>query len=227
MVLSFVIPALGLVGAAVVRFRERAFFLTLLVVGVLLAMGAHPWDDPAPYGAAAKAFLLSDLGLAMRSLPRAAPLVVLALSVFVGALVASVTAERPRLARPLAAGVMVLAVLSLPPLWMGQMVDPNLDSAEDIPDRWLEAAAALDQRDDGTRVLEVPGSDFASYRWGNTVDPVLPGLMDRPYVARELIPYGSPPSADLLNAFDRQLQELTLDSAAVAPIARYMGVGDI
>ncbi|CAN5840813.1 alpha-(1-_3)-arabinofuranosyltransferase [soil metagenome] len=226
-VLSFVIPALGLVGAAVVRFRERAFFLTLLVVGVLLAMGAHPWDDPAPYGAAAKAFLLSDLGLAMRSLPRAAPLVVLALSVFVGALVASVTAERPRLARPLAAGVMVLAVLSLPPLWMGQMVDPNLDRAEDIPDRWLEAAAALDQRDDGTRVLEVPGSDFASYRWGNTVDPVLPGLMDRPYVARELIPYGSPPSADLLNAFDRQLQELTLDSAAVAPIARYMAVGDI
>ena len=31
--------------------------------------------------------------------------------------------------------------------------------------------------------------------------------MDRPYVARELIPYGTPPSADLLNALDRRLQE--------------------
>ena len=47
-----------------------------------------------------------------------------------------------------------------------------------------------------------PASDFASYRWGNTVDPITPGLMDRPYVARELIPYGSPASANLLNAFD-------------------------
>jgi len=46
-----------------------------------------------------------------------------------------------------------------------------------------------------TRIMAIPGSDFASYRWGNTVDPVLPGLMDRPYVARELIPYGSAPSA--------------------------------
>ena len=44
-----------------------------------------------------------------------------------------------------------------------------------------------------TRVLEVPGSDFASYRWGNTVDPVTPGLIDRGYVARELFQYGHRP----------------------------------
>ena len=37
----------------------------------------------------------------------------------------------------------------------------------------------------------MPGADFASYEWGSTVDPILPGMMDRPYVARELIPYGS------------------------------------
>ena len=78
-----------------------------------------------------------------------------------------------------------------------------------------------------TRVLEMPGTDFASYRWGNTVDPITPGLIDRPYVARELIPYGTPPSADLLNAFDGRLQEGTLDPVAIAPMARFMGVGDI
>ena len=49
-----------------------------------------------------------------------------------------------------------------------------------------------------TRILEEPGTDFASYTWGNTVDPITPGLTDRPYVARELIPYGTPGSADLL-----------------------------
>src|SRR6185503_4139556 len=48
-----------------------------------------------------------------------------------------------------------------------------------------------------------------------------------PYVARELIPYGSPASADLLNALDRRLQEGVLEPEAIAPVARLMGVGDI
>jgi hypothetical protein len=73
----------------------------------------------------------------------------------------------------------------------------------------------------------VPGADFASYRWGNTVDPVLPGLMDRPMVARELIPYGSPASADLLMALDRRFQEGVLDPEAIAPMARLLSAGDV
>jgi arabinofuranan 3-O-arabinosyltransferase len=107
------------------------------------------------------------------------------------------------------------------------MVDRNLKRPEDVPSYWTEAAAFLDAADHDTRVLEIPGSDFAAYRWGNTVDPVTPGFMDRPYVARELIPYGSPPSANLLNAVDRPLQEDTLDPDALAPLARLMGVGDV
>ena len=76
-------------------------------------------------------------------------------------------------------------------------------------------------------MLEIPGADFASYRWGQTVDPITPGLMDRPYVARELVPWGSPASADLLNALDRRLQEGVLEPSAIAPIARLMSVGDV
>ena len=85
----------------------------------------------------------------------------------------------------------------------------------------------LDAGSHDTRVLEIPGADFAAYRWGETVDPITPGLMDRPYVARELVPWGSPASADLLNALDRRLQEGVLDPAAIAPIARLMSVGDV
>ncbi|MGI8791692.1 MAG: alpha-(1-_3)-arabinofuranosyltransferase domain-containing protein, partial [Acidimicrobiales bacterium] len=59
------------------------------------------------------------------------------------------------------------------------------------------------------------------------VDPITPGLIDRPYVARELIPYGSDASADLLIALDRRLQENVLEPQALAPIARLMGVGDV
>src|SRR5262245_57099948 len=92
---------------------------------------------------------------------------------------------------------------------------------------WTDAIADVDAGSHDTRVLEIPGADFASYRWGNTVDPITPGLTDRPYVARELVPWGSPASADLLNALDRRIQEGVLDPAALAPIARLMNVGDI
>ena len=34
----------------------------------------------------------------------------------------------------------------------------------------------------------------------STVDPITPGLLDREYVARELVPFGSPESAALLTA---------------------------
>src|SRR5207302_4877674 len=91
---------------------------------------------------------------------------------------------------------------------------------------WDAAAAALDRGSHATRVLELPGQDFSHYRWGDTVDPVTPGIMDRPFVGRELIPYGSPPSADLLQALDRRLQEGVFEPASLAPIARLMNAGD-
>jgi arabinofuranan 3-O-arabinosyltransferase len=227
LVVTYLLPILGLAGAAIARFRERAYFVALVVVGMLLSVGGHPWAHPPIAGRGIKAFLGSDAGLAMRSLPRAAPLVVLGLAVLLGSGLAAVTAERERWARPAVAAVMVLALLGLAPLWTGQVIDKNLDRDESIPPYWKQDARYLDSRGDDTRVLEVPGSDFASYRWGTTVDPVTPGLMDRPFVARELIPYGSPPSADLLNALDRQMQESVLDPRSLAPVARLMAVGDI
>ncbi|MDE0804365.1 MAG: alpha-(1-_3)-arabinofuranosyltransferase family protein, partial [Acidimicrobiales bacterium] len=109
----------------------------------------------------------------------------------------------------------------------GDFAPENLQRPEDIPEYWHEVVRHLDETDDGTRVLEIPGIDFASYRWGNTVDPITPGLTDRPYVARELIPYGSPASADLLNALDLGLQEQTLGDDALAIVARVMNVGHL
>ena len=133
----------------------------------------------------------------------------------------------PHLARPLGIAVPLVAILCLPPLWMGQFVPDNLRRPAEIPEYWNEAAAHLDEQGSDTRVLVLPGSDFASYRWGNTVDPLLPGLIDRPSVQRELIPYGSPASANLLNAFDLRLQERTADPDAVAAIARLLRAGDV
>jgi arabinofuranan 3-O-arabinosyltransferase len=225
--LTYLIPVLGLMGGVIARWRHRAYFVLLLAVGVALAVGGYPWDDGSAWSRALKAFLLSDVGLSMRSLPRAVPLVALGLAVLLGAGVTSVTRRWTRRAYLVPAAVVLIALLALPPLWLGRFVPENLRRPDAVPDYWTEAADHLDRGDDGTRVLVLPGSDFASYRWGNTVDPLLPGLVDRPSVQRELIPYGSPASANLLNAFDLLLQERTADPDSIAPIARLMRAGDI
>ncbi len=225
--LTYLVPIAGLTGGVIARWRHRAYFVMLLALGVALAVGAYPWDDGSPWSRALKVFLLSDVGLSMRSLPRAVPLVALGLAVLLGAGVTSLARRWPRTALPLTVGVVLVALLALPPLWLGRFVPENLRRPEAIPDYWNEAAAHLDAQGAETRVLVVPGSDFASYRWGNTVDPILPGLMDRPSVARELIPYGSAASANLLNAFDLRLQERTADPDSIAAIARLLRAGDV
>ncbi len=226
-VLTFGLATAAVAAFAIVRWRHRSYFGILFVLGTLIAVGAHPYDDPSPTGAAFRAFTRTDAGLALRSTPRALPLAVLATSVFLGAGVAAVWRHRRSWGRILAAVGLVAVVLANPPMWKTRMIERHLDRPEELPAYWLEAARRLDGADDGTRVFEVPGSDFASYRWGNTVDPVTPGLMDRGYVARELVPFGSAESAALLIAFDRRLQDDTLESDSIAPVARLMSVGDL
>ena len=249
--LSFVIPVLALAGLALVRFRHKTFFLVMTVVGLLVAVGAHPFDAPSVLGGIFKAFTGTESGLAMRSTPRALPLVELGLAAGFGAGVAAVAAAVRRVVaarRPparagrsragasgwgrwAAPGVVVLACLlvmaNMSPLFIGQATADNLTRDEQFPDYWLAAAAAADAGDHGTRLLEVPGSDFAAYRWGDIVDPLTPGLIDRPYLARELIPNGEPASAALLLALDRRYQEGVAEEDALVPIAQLFGAGDI
>lgn len=230
---GYALPLFAFASAAVVRWRHRAFFVLVMVVGFVIAVGAHPYDDPSVLGGLFKDFAeSSSFGLALRSTARAVPLVALGVAVLLGVGVNAVATwargRRVPVVGVVVAGlVIVLAIVNLPSLWQREIFGANLDRDEDVPSYWSAAVAELDARDDGTRVLEIPGADFASYRWGNTVDPITPGLMDRPYVARELVPWGSAATADLLNALDSRIQEDVLDPAALAPIARLMGVGDI
>ncbi len=229
---GYVLAALALFGAAFVRWRHRVYFIAVLTLGVVIAVGAHPYKSPTPLGALFKSVASSSTAaLAMRSTGRAVPLVLLALAVFLG-LTTNVVNERlrkrGRLAFALAAPAVVIAlvVVNFPALYDGTYYGKNLQRPEEIPSYWKQAVASLGNSSD-TRVLETPGADFASYRWGNTVDPITPGLTDRPYVARELIPYGTAGSADLLNALDRRLQEGVADPRGIAPLLRRMGVGDL
>ncbi len=112
-------------------------------------------------------------------------------------------------------------------MWNGSYSTKALERNENLPKYWEQAIAAADKGSHQTRILEVPGADFAAYRWGQTIDPITPGLTDRPYVARELVPWGSPASADLMNVYDRRMQEGVLSPDAVAPVARLVSAGTI
>ena len=231
--LGYGLACLALLAAGTVRWRHRTYFALVALVGVVIAVGAHPYDSPTPLGALFKAFAgNSKAGLALRSTGRAIPLVVLGLAMLLGAGVDAVgrwlaIRGRARLSLGVAllAGALVLA--NFPALHDGTYYGTNLQRPEEVPGYWTEAAAYLDAQGHETRVIELPGSDFAAYLWGNTVDPITPGLMDRPYVARELIPYGNEPTADLLNAFDRRLQEGVSDPAGYRDLLARMSVGDV
>ena len=82
---SFVMPVLALVAAAFVRWRERAYFLVLLFVGLVLSVGPFPFANPTVIGRLLKSFMTdTTAGLAMRSTDRATPLVLLALVMLLG-----------------------------------------------------------------------------------------------------------------------------------------------
>jgi arabinofuranan 3-O-arabinosyltransferase len=230
---SYAIPIGALLAAAFIRWKHRLYFALVILIGLTIAVGTHPYSSPSPFGAALKAFSEgSTAGLALRSVGRAFPLIGLGLAILLGIGVNLVVQKlrasgRGWLGLGVAAAVAAIVIVNLPALWNGTFYGKNLTRPSTIPSYWTDAIDALDAGSHDTRILELPGSDFAAYRWGNTVEPITPGLTDRPFVARELIPYGSDPSADLLTAFDRRLQDGVLDPAAIAPIARLMNAGDI
>ncbi len=225
--LTLLVPVAGLVAAAFVRWKHRVFLGSLVVVGTIVGVGAWPYEDPSIVGDVFKSFAgRSAAGAALRNTPRVGPVIVLGLA---GLIAGGVAALSRRRAFQLGAAAVVVAVVALAflPVWRHGYLSERIERAEDIPQYWHEVADALDAGDDGTRALELPGSLFAAYRWGNTVDPVTPGLTDRPWVARELMPFGTRGSVDLLAALDRRFQHGTVEPDSLAPVLRLLGVGTV
>lgn len=217
----------GLAGLALTRWGQRRFAALCVLVGLVLAVGAHPIDDPSPLGSPLAGSSRSTIVLALRSSTRAVPLVVFGVALGLAALAGALGARRARLGMVGAAAVMVVAALNLPALWTGAYVDPELEHPENLPSWWSDAAAALDGLPAGYRVLQVPGVESAIYRWGYTVDPPLPGLSDRQLVTRDWLPLGSPAAMDTLYALDDRFQAGVVEPDAIAPIARLFGADTV
>ena len=225
---SYAVPVLALVAAAFVRWRERAFFLLLLFVGLILSVGPFPFSNPTAVGGVLKAFMTdTTAGLALRSTDRATPLVLLALFMLLGSGLSALWSRFHIAGLVTAVLVAGLVVANNPSLFLGDTIANNFTQPAALPSYQLAAIKHLNATHPGTRVFAIPGNDFAAYRWGDTVDTPQPALLDRGFVTREQQILGSIATADTLYATDGPLQDGTANLNALAPMSRLMGAGDL
>jgi hypothetical protein len=228
LITSYAVPVLALIGAALVRWKERAFFIILVFVGMVLSVGPFPFTHPTAIGKLLKSFMTdTTAGLALRSTDRATPVVLLGLAMLLGC---GITALWQRFSvTGLITAVLVggLIIANNPSLFNGDTIANNFTQPAALPGYEQAAITHLNKVHQSTRVLAIPGNDFASYDWGDTVDTPQPALLNRDFVTREQQIMGSEATADTLYALDDPLQEDTANMNALAPMARLMSAGDL
>lgn len=226
LVLSFALPALGVLGLGVSRWRHRPFVVGLLTVGVVIAVGAHPWHDPSPFGALVRAAVRSDLPVPDDDVAGVSAVIALAVALGVGSLIGALGAEKPRRAIVGCGLVAVVSVATLPALWNGGLV-PSDGGSWALDDEWLRAAAAhVDEQDDGTRVLEISGSGHDGEYTADATGS-LGALVERPHVTTRPAASSSEALADLLASFGQRLRDDMVDPRALPATARLLAAGDL
>jgi arabinofuranan 3-O-arabinosyltransferase len=226
---SYLVPVVSFVAAIAVRWRYRAYFVALLLVGVVLSVGPHPYEGPTPLGGLLKQFMSrTTAGLALRSTDRATPLVVLASAVLLGSAISAIRIRRRALSAAAAVLVGGAVIADNPALFNGDAeVVSFFTQPAKLPSYELAAIAHLNSTHPGTRVLAIPGNNFASFRWGDTVDTPQPAFLNRQFVTREQQVMGSIATADTLYAMDDPDQLGIAQWNALAPMARLLSAGDV
>ncbi len=227
--LSFAAPALAVAAALVTRWRHRLYFALVGFIGLVLSVGTYPFKHPSIVGGALKTFMTqTTAGLALRSTDRATPLLILSMSILLGAGITALYRKARVTGMITAVAAAALVAAANPPMWNGSTIAKDFVRPSQLPSYYYQAAKWLSSHGSGTRVLAIPGANFAAHSWGDTIDPVMPGLLvNRPYVTRAQLVQGSLPTANLLYALDAPLQGGRFNPATLAPIARLMSAGDV
>ncbi len=225
--LTALITAIGLVGLALTRFRNRLYFIGLLAAGMTLSVGAAPTGHREATARLFTTLTSTNLGGVLTPSSRAAPLHLLAVALGFGAAVRAAIRYRNGAwwTTHLVGGA--LAMAAVPGLFLGRAIDSPLLLANGIPDYWEQAAIALNHLPGDFNVLELPGQDSTSYVWGTTNRPISASLLRNPVGLRTTPTVGQRPTRDLLAAIDDQLRSHTLQPRAIAPLARMMSIGAI
>ncbi len=223
-VASLVIPGLALAGLVWTRrWRYGPYFLVLALVG-LLAMSAGFPDGTPLRKAAVVTYDHVQAVQFLRTTNKAGPLVALAIACL-GGVAAAELLRRVRLRALVVAVGALLVVLAALPLFKGQAVGLTWKR---IPAAWTNAAAGLDRElPRNTRAAVIPDQEFGFYRWGGTVDPILPALTERPVAVRVEPPYDDMHAIDLLWNVEGAFQQRRLLPGALSPLLDLMNVGAV
>lgn len=220
---GFFLAAIGLISIAATKVPYRIHLSLLTLIGLGVAVGASPLSDSSLYGKLFNVVVNNESGFALRSTPRALPLVLIALALStawgIQTMLTSANSAGIRswsfargehsFSRIVIGVVLIAIVVNNFPWFTQRSMTEIISRDENLPSYWTDAAQAIDtQRDESTgfgRTYEFPAANFADYWWGGTVDPVLPGLIASEYVAKEMIPQGSEATTDLLSAFESKM----------------------
>jgi len=227
---TFAIPVAAAIGALLSRVRARVLAATLLAIGAPVMVGLFPPRSPTPFGQALSAvFDRFPASVGFRTTNKVGALVALALVLLIALGAGEAWGwlrRRPVPLRALGLGFAGMAVLgSVFPVWTGNLYGAQ---STDVPSYWHRAAHALNAGSPDTRVLFLPGEEFAQYRWGKRGPTDLnDSLLSRPSALRLTVPNGSAYSANLLAALDVPLNDGSYVRGTIPTLARYLGVRDI
>lgn len=232
-VVATFVPVLLALGALLLpEVRGRSLWALCLVVGGATMVGLHPIEQPVPLGRALDAaFGLSGTIAGFRSTYKGGAVLVLGTAVL-AALGTEAMAARLRRSghrrgcvafRVMAVGGVLLAGL---PMWTGDLYDPEATSGP-IPDYWHDAARTINALPGDGRVLVLPASTRAIYRWGYVGDDVLDSLIVRPQAIDVTIPLSTPEAADLLAAASAAVDDARYRPGTLAPILRRLGIDHV
>lgn len=224
------IVATGLVAAGglagIVRSgRDRAFLISLLLVGLILLTLGHSSGVGPPFALNWQR-LLDGPANAFRNVHKFDPLVRLPIAIGIGRLLAGLPLERFKIPFPInwkpsqliALISIALAAVAIGPVFGGNMVGQARPTAE--ASWWPQAAAWLAANSRDERALIVPGAGRPNLVWGQTVDDPLQPLAKTPWTVRDGLPLTQPGYIRFLDSIDQILARGEGDATLPVLLAR-------
>jgi arabinofuranan 3-O-arabinosyltransferase len=214
------------------RWRYGPFLLALALVAALVMQAGFPEGTPLRHGLTFTYNHVTAVQF-LRASYKAAPLLAVALAGLAGAGADEVWGRLGARARgawwragAVLAGLAVLALAAWP-LASGRAQDAQV-SYRAVPAAWRDAAAQLDRElPANARAMVLPGDLFSFYRWGGTVDPILPALSKRPVAERAEVPYSDLRATTLLWTIDALVHQQRLLPGQLPPLLSLIGVRSV
>jgi arabinofuranan 3-O-arabinosyltransferase len=229
-VAMLLVPALSLAGFVWTRrWPYGPFFLTLVLVGLLVMVAGFPDGTPLRRGLTYAYNHYPEVRV-LRTSYKAGPLVALGIAclggVAAGEVWRRVASARPGGALRVVLGASCLGLVALAgwPLVTGRAQDPQV-SWRAIPAAWKAWSRDLDRElPASSRALVLPGDLFDFHTWGGTVDSLAPALSRRPVAERSFTPYADLRAADLHWTVDALVHQRRLLPGQLPPLLSLLGV---